>query len=167
MRFSQIEFGLYISDSGRLWSNRNGELVRLKTDYGRTDYERVRITIKGRKQTIPIHRLVAEHFVPNPENKPCVNHIDGNPSNNRHTNLEWVTHKENCRKGRNTKLTKEIVSMIKGAPNTYGTGAALGRMFDVSLVTVSAIRTGRLWEEVEPKEPTEEFLNLLRMYKFR
>lgn len=42
-----------------------------------------------------IHRIIAEYFVPNPECKPYVNHIDNNPLNNHYTNLEWVTNKEN------------------------------------------------------------------------
>lgn len=52
-----------------------------------------------------IHRIIAELFIPNPENKPCVDHIDTNKFNNRVDNLRWVTHKENS----NNPLTRRHI----------------------------------------------------------
>lgn len=56
-----------------------------------------------------IHRLVAEAFIPNPENKPCIDHIDTNPKNNNVDNLRWVTIKENC----NNEITRRKNSIAK------------------------------------------------------
>jgi len=58
-------------------------------------YVRVNLCKNGKNKKHSVHRLVATAFIPNPENKPCVNHIDGNKKNNKLENLEWVTHKEN------------------------------------------------------------------------
>ena len=63
----------------------------------RAGYKRVYLTNLDtfKRQGLSVHRLVAEAYVANPDNKPCVNHIDGNKANNHFTNLEWCTHKEN------------------------------------------------------------------------
>ncbi|RJE47691.1 hypothetical protein A7K50_03320 [Dehalobacter sp. MCB1] len=58
-------------------------------------YERILLTNGNLKSKKLIHRLVAEHFIPNPDNKPQVNHKDLNTKNNNDWNLEWVTNKEN------------------------------------------------------------------------
>lgn len=59
------------------------------------DYHHVTLNIQGKQKRMRVHRLVAEAFIPNPDNKPYVNHIDGNKGNNNVNNLEWVTPSEN------------------------------------------------------------------------
>jgi hypothetical protein len=51
-----------------------------------------------------LHRYLAEKYIPNPENKPCVNHINGNKSDNRIENLEWATYYENNKHAKATGL---------------------------------------------------------------
>lgn len=61
---------------------------------------------EGKRRTFKIHRLVALVFIPNPENKPEVNHKDGNKENCAYWNLEWATHAENIQHAWNTGLLK-------------------------------------------------------------
>lgn len=60
-------------------------------------YRHVHLCKNGKRENFLTHRLVAVHFIPNPENKPEVNHIDSDPSNNHVDNLEWVTASENMK----------------------------------------------------------------------
>lgn len=82
-----------ISEDGRVWSFRRKIVLRPEEVYN--GYLRVALCVDKEIKHFRIHRLVADAFIPNPENKTQVNHIDGNRKNNRVYNLEWATPKEN------------------------------------------------------------------------
>lgn len=67
----------------------------LKTETIVEGYQRIVLMKEAIKKRYMCHRLVAQEFVPNPDNKPYVNHINGNKADNRAENLEWVTQSEN------------------------------------------------------------------------
>lgn len=104
--WKDIFYGKYkISSCGQLKSNRRNIILSpsiVAKKNGKQGYKAVHINGK----TYYIHRLVAENFVPNPENKKEVNHIDGNKLNNNAENLEWVTPSENIKHAYKTGLKK-------------------------------------------------------------
>ena len=69
-------------------------------------YKRVNLFKRGERKHFKVHRLVANAFIPNPEGKPYVNHIDGNNQNNSVSNLEWVTDEENKQKAKGLRMLK-------------------------------------------------------------
>ena len=136
--------GLYeVSDAGKVKSLITNKLL----DCGLTTkgYKRVCLTKDCKHKFYAVHRIVAEAFIPNLNNKPQVNHINGIKTDNRVENLEWCTNSENQKHSydnglKNKKLSKEDVEFIKTRyiprDETYGT-RGLGRMFNV---TQSSIR---------------------------
>lgn len=75
--------------------NNTGTEKLLKPYKTSTGYYKVTLSKDKTKKIIPVHRLVAEAFIPNPNSKQEINHIDGNKANNSETNLEWTTRSEN------------------------------------------------------------------------
>lgn len=91
--------GMYeVSNTGKIRSNNylgHGIVRELKSHHDQKGYLRTRIFKDNKRITIKLHRAVAIAFIPNPDNKPEVNHKDGNKENNNVYNLEWNTPKEN------------------------------------------------------------------------
>ena len=84
-----------VSNLGRVKNNNTDKVLKGYMDF--KGYQRVCIHCRGEgiRKDLKVHRLVAEAFVPNPDNKPQVNHIDGNKQNNAASNLEFCTNQEN------------------------------------------------------------------------
>ena len=99
---------------GRIYSLYSKKFLSENKKLG--DYKAVTLCEDGERKEETVHRLIAKAFVPNPNNLPIVNHIDGNKSNNHYTNLEWTNIRENnCHRFINkNKSSKYIgVSYIK------------------------------------------------------
>ena len=161
------EWNYEVSSHGRVRSLGNDTYHRgakvLKQNLGNKGYYTLRLTYSpGKKKCELVHRLIAKAFIQNPDDKPCVNHIDGNKLNNAVDNLEWATIKENnahavrsglCPLGEEkamSKLTWEDVQYIRAHhipwDRNFG-GRALARRFGVSNVTVIKILNNEYWKE--------------------
>lgn len=107
-----------VYSSGHVYSSKNEEIKPYHNNGSGNPYLFYTFKSKeeGKKQKkVYIHRLVAQHFLENPDNLSDVHHIDNNPHNNDVSNLEWLSHADNCAK-KPPPIPKEV---IKQRPDAY------------------------------------------------
>ena len=142
MIWKKVEgYNYEVSDDGQVRNYKTKKLLKQGVNKS-YPYTRVSFSLgcSGTPKIMFIHRLVAEVFINNPENKPQVNHIDGNKLNNSVSNLEWVTAKENTEHAINTGLKDNV--------NKYEIIDVTGRLIETGQVEkdnqVNRVSTNRL-----------------------
>ena len=125
-------------------------------------YKCVVLQKEGKRIYPSIHRIVAIAFIPNPKNKPCVNHINGIKTDNRVENLEWCTQKENVNhafdnnlrklqngaSNINAKLTEIQVLEIRSLKNKGVSQVDIRKMYGMSRSNVNDIVNNRIWKKL-------------------
>jgi superfamily II helicase len=136
----------------------------LKPNRNRDGYMYIVLSNHGKNnggKTLKVHRLVALHFVQNRDNKPHVDHIDGNKLNNIFTNLRWCTHQENITyaweagiynnvgsKHAMSKLTESQIIEIRNRLKNGETGRYLANQYNVREMCISDIKNNKTWRHV-------------------
>jgi hypothetical protein len=139
--------GLLIFPDGKIKYKKTGKLKKISKQGDKRF-----ITHQGKKYYV--HRLVAEAFIPNPDNKNLVVHYDGNLKNNHSENLFWATQgeaqKHNHKIGRlkptYAKLSPEHVEFIRKQLKKGIPGSILSKQFNVSQMQISRIKRGENWK---------------------
>ncbi|MFD2658588.1 NUMOD4 domain-containing protein [Gracilibacillus thailandensis] len=159
--------GMYqISNHGRVKSFKRDKNGRVMSSKDNGHYYQIILCKNGVQKRFSVHRLVAMHFIPNPDDKPQVNHIDGNKRNNHVSNLEWVTNGENEKHaymtglkesakgekhGRSKLSEAEVLSIYHLMQTGKFKTKEVASMFDVHFCTVSDIARGYRWEHLTNK----------------
>ena len=94
-----------VSNLGKVRNIKSGRV--LKTSLNNNGYLRLFLCENNKRKHLYLHRIIATAFIDNPDEKPCVNHIDENKLNNDLSNLEWCTVRENNIHGTRTKRAAE------------------------------------------------------------
>lgn len=155
----QIEENYFVDREGRVWNKKGEEKAQFLSSHG---YPSVVIWKNNKGTFKAVHRFVAKAFIPNPENKPCVNHIDGDKTNNKVDNLEWVTYSENTihalemglkvpEQGEDVHNSKITNEQAKEACELFMEGLGpkeVSNLLGIPEHTVSGIRLKRIWKSV-------------------
>ena len=148
--------GLYsVSNLGRVRSDRSGDILEPYYNEKRRYYY-ISCQKPGYRKNFILHRLVAEAFIENPNNYPCVDHINFNTKDNRACNLQWVTHKQNHNRsmdagrfpdksGENSKLSEADVAEIYKMRFYGSTHKEIADKFGIKQCSVSLIVNGHRW----------------------
>ena len=159
-----------ISCFGRVRTLKNG---KYRISYYRSisgkNYPHTNLGSFGKYTPILIHIEVAKLFVPNPNNYPIVNHIDGDKNNAYYKNLEWCTDKMNNAHARELRLNNSIGEDSERAKitneqalfifNSELVQTELGKMFGISQCAVGRIKTGKTWKHLTGKKFERKALN--------
>lgn len=106
-----------VSNNGRIRNTKSKkELAQTKDKYG---YSQVCLFHNNHRYSLSVHRLVALAYIPNPDDKPQVNHLDGIKKHNYVDNLEWVTAKENIVHSYSNGLHNNVAKGEKHGNNVY------------------------------------------------
>lgn len=139
----------YINKNGEVYSSKRKNLIKMKLEYHSTGYVYVNLWNNGKRKHCRVHRLVCEAFIKNPMNKKCVNHIDGNKSNNCVENLEWCSVSENTKHAFDNGLARNDIGYEDSQSNAikatnlktseilfFGSASEAARSLNVSKSTV-------------------------------
>lgn len=105
--------GYEIGDKGTVLSHKRTPSIKIKLGLHKQGYNIFSVCYNSKHKNLFHHRVLAEHFIPNPENKLCVNHKNGIKTDNRLDNLEWVTYSENMNHALENKLNKSEKSVVQ------------------------------------------------------
>lgn len=105
--------GYYATKDGRFYSNKSGGLKEIKQIKYSTGYYMLNCRIDGVGHQIGAHRFVAEIYLPNPDNLKTVNHKDCDKSNNKVSNLEWMSYHDNSIHGRTQMGKRYLIENVK------------------------------------------------------
>lgn len=137
----------------------NGYISKLR---GLPGYRKVDLWVQKKRKCIPVHRILAIAFIPNPNNYSCVNHKDGNKLNNSLENLEWCSPGQNLqhaydiglrKSGEELKLSKLKNSDIPEIRQLLASGMthrAIAKLYGVSSNVITKINTNRLYKRTLP-----------------